>query len=77
MYSASQREIGKHDYKMRMEVGRSFLTTMQRANATCSRWVYQVSTVDKDLLVNNKGSYFRFSSSLSKVALIEASETTS
>ena len=56
--------------------GKSFLVATQKLNATCSRWLYQVSASAKDLLTKNTGLYYIFSSSLNKVALIETFETT-
>ena len=46
-----------------------------RANAACSRQVYQVSALDRDLLTKNIGLCFRFSSSLNNAALTEIFET--
>ena len=55
--------------------GRSFLVATRRANAACSRWLYQVYASDKDLLTKNIGLFFLFSSSLNRAALTETSET--
>ena len=55
--------------------GRSFLVATRRANAACSRWLYQVSTSTKDLLTKNNGFGFPFSSSLNRATLTETSET--
>ena len=54
---------------------RSFLVATRRASATCSRWLYRVSTSAKDLLTKNTGLCFLFSSSLNRAALTETSET--
>ena len=43
--------------------------------AACSIQVYQVSPSDIDFLRKNIGLCFRFSSSLNRAALIEASDT--
>ena len=55
--------------------GRSFIVATQRPNAACSRWMYQVSTLAKDLLTKNTGLYFLFSSSLNREALTNTSKT--
>ena len=47
----------------------------RRANATCSRRAYRVSTLDRDLLMTNIGLCFWFSSSLNKAAPTKASDT--
>ena len=75
MYNASQGEIGQHEDRMCLEVGVKFLSYTQRANATCSRQVYRVFALDRDLLMKNIGLCFRFSSSLNRVALTEAFDT--
>ena len=54
--------------------GQSFFVATRRANAACSRWLYQVSTSVKDLLTKNIGLFFLFSFSLIKAALTETSE---
>ena len=54
--------------------GRSFFVATRRANAACSRWLYQVSASSKDLLTKNTGLCFLFSSSLNRVVLTETSE---
>ena len=55
--------------------GRSFLVATRGANAACSRWLYRVSTLAKDLLTKNTSLGFLFSSSLNRAALTETSET--
>ena len=55
--------------------GRSFIVATRRANVACSRWLYRVSTLGKDLLTKNIGLYFMFSSSLNRVALTKTSKT--
>ena len=54
---------------------RSFFVATRRANVACSRWLYRVSASAKDLLMKNTGLCFLFSSSLTRAALIETSET--
>ena len=56
--------------------GQSFLVATRRANAACSRWLYRVSALAKDLLMKNTSLYFIFSYSLNRAALIETSKTT-
>ena len=55
--------------------GRSFVVATRRANASCSRWSYQVYASAKDLLTKNTGLYFLFSYSLNRAALTKTSET--
>ena len=55
--------------------GQSLFVATRRANASCSRWLYRVSTSAKDLMTKNTGLCFLFSSSLNRVALTETSET--
>ena len=55
--------------------GRSFLVATRSANVTCSRWLYRVSTLAKDLLKKNTSIFSLFSYSLNRAALIETSET--
>ena len=55
--------------------GQSFFVATRRANATCSRWLYRVFALAKDLLTKNTGLCFLLSSSLNRAALIETSET--
>ena len=55
--------------------GRSFSIATRRANATRSRWLYQVSESAKDLLMKNTSLCFIFSSSLNRVALTKTSES--
>ena len=55
--------------------GRSFLVATWRANAACSRWLYQVFAPAKDLLMKNTSLCFIFSSSLNKAALSQTVET--
>ena len=55
--------------------GRSFLVATRRANVACSRWLYRVSPLAKDLLTKNNGLYFLFSYSLNRAALTETSKT--
>ena len=54
--------------------GRSFSAATRSASASCSRRVYRVYVLDKDLLTKNMGLYFRFSSSLNNVAFTKISE---
>ena len=56
-----------------LEIGTKLFTC--HTEGQCSRRVYRVSSSDRDLLTKNIGLYFRFSSSLNKVALTETSET--
>ena len=58
-----------------LKYGRSFLVATRRANVACSRWLYQVSTLAKDLLTKNTGLCFLFLSSLNRATLIETFET--
>ena len=55
--------------------GRSFFVAKRRANATCPRWLYQVSMLAKDLPMKNTSLCFLFSSSLNRAALIKISKT--
>ena len=45
-----------------------------RAKAACSRWVYLVSALVRDLLTKNTGRNFASSHSLNKAALTAISE---
>ena len=58
MYSALQREIGQHDDRVCLDVGRSFLAATWRASTACSRRVYRVSNLDRDFLTKNIGLIF-------------------
>ena len=49
MYSASQREVGEHSDRVRLEVGAE--STTLGVGAACLRRVYQVSASDRDLLM--------------------------
>ena len=73
MYSTSQRKVGEYINKVCLEVRVEFLAATLRANATCSRWVYQVSALDRHLLIKNMGFCYQGLSSLNKAALIETS----
>ena len=55
--------------------GWSFFVAIRRANAACSRWLYQVSALAEDLLTKNIGICFLFSSSLNRTTLTETSKT--
>ena len=52
--------------------GRSFLAATRRTSVACSRRVYRVSTLDRDLLTKNISLCFQFLSSLNKAALTKA-----
>ena len=52
----------------------SFFVATQRANVPCSRWLYRVSALAKDLLTKNTSLCFLFSSSLNRAALTKTSE---
>ena len=71
MYSASHGEIGQHNDRVCLEVWAKLLSS----SVTCSRWVYRVSALDRDLVTKNIGLCFRFSSSFNKAAHSEASNT--
>ena len=70
-----QREIGQHNDRVCLKVGRSFLASTGKASAACSRQEYRVSTYARNFLMKNIGLCFRFSSSLNKVALTKTSNT--
>ena len=55
--------------------GRSFLAAIRRAKAACSRWLYLVSALAKDLLMKNTGLYLPSSPSLNRTTFIATSET--
>ena len=55
--------------------GRNFLVATWRANAACSRWLYQVSASAKDLLTKNTSLCFLFSSFLNRASLTKTSKT--
>ena len=55
--------------------GRIFLVATWRAKADCSRWLYLVSTSDKDLLTKNTGLYLPSIFSLNRTTLTATSET--
>ena len=75
MYSASQREICQYDDRVCLEVGAKLLSHHMESSVACPRWVCWVSTSNRDLLMKNIGLCFRFSFSLNKVSLTEASNT--
>ena len=60
---------------MGLEVRESFLASTQRDSTACSRRVCQVSASNRDLLMNNIGPCFQFSSSLNKAELTKAFDT--
>ena len=53
----------------------SFLVATLRAKAACSRWLYLIYELAKDLLMKNTGLCLPFSFSLNRVALTTTSET--
>ena len=69
-----RRRLVSSTMRCSWKYGRSFLIATWRANAACSRWVYLVSALAKDLLTKNTSLCFLFSSSLNRVALTETSE---
>ena len=54
--------------------GQSFFVATRKADAACSRWLYQVFVSAKDLLTTNTGLFFLFSYSFNRATLTETSE---
>ena len=75
MYSASQREIGQHDNRVCLEVGTKLLSCHTEGQCCLFETGIPSSAPNRDFLTKNIGLYFRFLSSLNKVALTEASNT--